>query len=108
MPNVKPIIKVKPTEEKRLYRIMKELERDRESIVKNMDVDWHGTMRKLGVRTKKLIDKNGDPYIEEWKHIDAQNHKIEQKMFRIQKDIEVTEIPGNDISFFHFKRRRII
>jgi len=106
MPNFKHIVKVKPDEEKRLYRIFKELEKQGESEIKGMDTEWHSTMRKFGIRTKKISGEHG--FIDEpWIQRDGING-VKAHLIRVKKDVECVEIPGNNISFFHFKRRRII
>jgi len=107
MPNYKHIVRVRPDTEKRLYRVFKEIEMNGESLITDMDKDWHAAMRKMGIRTKKLVDDNG-PFIDDWVKINSDTHTVEQKLFRVRPDRECIEIKGNNISFFHFKRRNII
>lgn len=105
MPNFKNIISV-DNEEKRLYRIMKELEKNGESLIDDISDDWHGTIRKLGRRTKPLVDNELlEPM---WIQRDTHNHDIKKRLIRTPKNVLVEEIPGNNTSFFHFKRRRLI
>ena len=106
MPNYKHVVKVHPSVEKRLYRVMKELERDGESVIDSMDREWHGVMRKFAINTKTLVGDGG--FLEKtWVQRDDSN-VVQKRLIRIKKDSECVEIPGNDISFFHFKRRRLI
>lgn len=106
----KNVVKVRK-DEKRLYRIMKDLQVEGESIIDSGSPEWHGTMRKFGLRTKSLV--NNDLLEKPWIIENKQNHKIEKRLIRLPKKndksiVEVVEIPGNDISIFHFKRRRLI
>lgn len=105
MPDYKHIIKVKREEEKRFYRILRDLEIERESIIKESSSEWNGTMRKFGIRTKQLIKKE---LIEKtWIQRDDSNI-VKKRMIRLPEDVDVKEKKGKDISFFHFKKRNII
>ena len=93
-----PKIKV-GLDEKRLYRICKELEKEGESIIEtNGKKEWNGTFRKWGVRAKPLIEK--DMIYPIW--ITYNKYHLEYRMIKLKKDVVVTEIPGNNCSFFKF------
>jgi len=105
----KDIVKVK-NDEKRLYQIMKELEMDGECLIDSMSPEWHSTMRKFGVRTKSIV--NNDLLEKPWIQRNDDN-VVHKRLFRIPKKgnkriADVIEIPGNNISIFHFKRRKLI
>lgn len=100
----KNCLEVDRKEEKRFYRICKELELHGESIIENAATEeWNGALRKLGIRAKPLIE---DGLMEPiWKTTNKKNS--ERRLIRIPKDIEVKEILGNKKSYFPFKRRKI-
>jgi len=99
------IIKVDREVEKRLYRVLKELEMHGESKIENAHTpEWQGTMRTIGIRAKPLIEGNLIEPI--WK-TENKNH-FEDRLIRKTKDAEIKEVKGNSMSFFHFKRRQIV
>jgi len=111
MASYKNSITVNKNDDKKLYQIMKDLERDGECLIDSVSPEWHGTMRKLGLKTRSLVE--ADLIERPWIIEDTQNHKIKKRLIRLpRKDnksiVDVTEIKGNDISIFHFKRRRLI
>ena len=107
MPGLNYSIKVHKNEEKRLYRIMKELEFEGESLVEDAKgSEWHGTMRKLGVRAKPLIEKNLIEPI--WIQRKPGNYMLENKLIRTKKSVSVKEVAKGNISEFYFKPKPII
>lgn len=98
-----PKIKV-DSDEIRLYRICKELEKKGESIIQtNGKKEWNGVFRKWGVRAKPLIEK--DMIYPIW--ITYNKKYLEDRMIKLKKDVTVTEIPGNNCSFFKFTKQKI-
>lgn len=107
MPNFKNTIIVNREEEKRFYRIMKELETKRESIIEDAStIEWQKTLISIGKRTKPLLDNNiiKQPLI--W-NTTNRGHK-DMRLIHLPDDITVEEKEGNKESFFHFKRRQVI
>lgn len=114
MPNYKNIIPVKP-EEKRLGRIMKELQESGESVISNFDEDWHGTMREFGKRARTLfeIKRDDDRFLEKpWVQIDTHHHTVKSKMIRVKNKaktiVEIEKKPRKNDVIYIFKRRRLI
>ena len=104
MPKYKHIVEVS-NDEKRLKRIMQELVAKGESVIDDTGDEWHGTMRKFGIRTKKLVKK--DLIEPVWIQRDDSNI-VKKRMIRVPKGVNVLEINGNKRDFFHFKRRKIV
>lgn len=99
----KNYLEVERETEKRFYRICKELQLNGESKIENaMTPEWHGTLKKFGIRAKPLIDADLIEPIWKTTH---RNH-IEERLIRIKKDVIVTEKKGNKKSIFPFKRRK--
>jgi len=103
----KDIIKVNRETEARIYRIFKQLEINGESVIKktNDDSDWESTLKRIGRRSQPLLDNNviDRPLIS-----DFPNEKYRDiRLISVPKNVVVEEKPGNMISEFHFKRRRI-
>jgi hypothetical protein len=110
-------IKVNKEEEKRLYRICKELEFNGESlIVDAKGSSWQSTMRKFGVRAKPLIEKDLLEPI--WVQRKPGNYIMENKLIRT-KNSKVKEVNKGKNSLFvfesiklddsiHKKRRRLL
>lgn len=99
-------IKVNKEEEKRLYRIMKELEFNGESLVENAKgSDWQSTMRKFGIRAKPLIEKNLIEPI--WAQYTSDKTLHTNRLIRTKKSIIVEEITRGKISEFYFKPMEI-
>jgi uncharacterized membrane protein len=98
-------IEVIREEEKRLYRIMKEVERDGESLV---DLKAHPELssatRQLGIRAKAAdLQKRG--FLEPiWQTNQYEEENI--RLIRKSKDTEVVEEKGNKKSFFIFKKKK--
>jgi hypothetical protein len=107
MPDFNDIIRVNRETEKRIYRIMKELEAKGESIIENVnnDSEWESTLKRIGRRSQPLLENNilDRPLISGFPH---QNYK-NMRLISLPKNIEVEEEPGNNMSFFHFKRRSL-
>ena len=102
MPGMNYFIKVNKEEEKRLYRICIELKISGESLVEDArGPEWHGTMRKLGVRAKPLIEKGLIEHI--WIQRKPGNYLLENKLIRTKKAISVKEVNKGKNSEFHFK-----
>ena len=93
-----PEIKV-GLEEKRMYRICKELEKHGESLVKtNGHKEWNGIFRKWGIVAKPLVEKE---YLEPvW--ITYHKKCLDQRLIRLKKGITVVEKPGRNCTFFKF------
>lgn len=105
MPKFDNIIKIEK-DEKNLYNVLKGLEVHREYLVDGSSKEWHGTMRKFGIRTKKLIKKE---LIEPpWEQRDANNRTVVKRLFRLPDNVIVEEKNGNNMCFFHFKRRKVV
>jgi hypothetical protein len=107
MPNFKNTIIVNREEEKRFYRVMKELEKNGESIIKDASApEWQRTLISLGHRTKPLLDNKTieQPLI--W-NTTNRRHK-DMRLIHLPNNIIVEEKEGNKESFFHFKRRSIV
>ncbi len=74
-----------------------------ESQIDNaMTPEWHGVLKKLGIRAKPLIDANLLEPI--WKTTNKSN--IEKRLIRVKKGVDVKEIKGNKKSFFPFKKHK--
>ena len=102
MPGLNYSIKVNKEDEKRLYRIMKELEFNGESFV--VDVrgpDWQSTMRKFGVRAKPLIEKDLIEPI--WVQYTSDKTLHNNRLIRKKKSVSVEEVSKGKISTFYFK-----
>ena len=81
---------------------MKELEFHGESLVEDAKgPEWHGTMRKFGVRAKPLIEKDLIEPI--WIQRKPGNYIMENKLIRKKKSVNVEEVSKGKISEFHFK-----
>jgi hypothetical protein len=90
-------------DEKRLYRICKELEKKGESIVEtNGKKEWNGTFRKWGIRAKPLLEK--DLVYPVW--ITYNRKHLEDRMIKLKNNVIVEEKPGNNCSFFIFKEQK--
>lgn len=95
-------IKVDKEDDKRLYRIMKDLEYYGESFVDDASgPDWNGTMRKFGVRAKPLIEKDLLEPI--WTPYKSDRTERKERLIRKKKSVVVTEIPKGNLSLFYFK-----
>lgn len=94
-------IKVEREREKRLYRICKELENNRRSEIIGCNPDYHSTMRKFGIRTKTLIEKNliNPPLVQK-----DRGNVIIRRVIEVPKDVKV-ESNGNKIVKFFFRKR---
>ena len=102
MPGLNYFIKVNKEEEKRLYRIMKELSIHGESLVVDAKgPDWQSTMRKFGVRAKPLIEKDLIEPI--WAQYTSDKTLYNNRLIRIKKSVSVEEITKGKISEFYFK-----
>jgi len=96
-------IDVLKEEEKRLYRILKELEHNGESLIENADSpEWNGVLRKLGVKAKPLIKKELlDPIY----RVDYHSKHSDRRLIRVPKDVVVEE-KGQTKSYFLFKKKK--
>ena len=104
-------------DEKRLYRICKELELNGISkIDKTESVEWNSTLRKFGVRAKPLIEKGIlEPILKPDQRDKLFNNR---RVIMTKKDVEIKEVTmGNNTRFYfkeieklelHKKRRRLI
>jgi len=103
MPRYKNIVSVDKTSEKRMYQIMSELKLYGESVVDSDNKEWHGTMRKFGIRTKPLVSKGLiDPV---W--IRLSPHKtVEKRLIKLPKNVCVEEITHKNKSIFQFSWRK--
>jgi len=101
MPNYKHILEVK-TEEKRYRQLLHELSKNGECTI-NSTPKWNGTLRKFGIQAKPLIKKE---FIEPiWQ---TRNRKhLDLRLIRIQKNVIIEEVQGNNKTFFHFKKIKL-
>lgn len=107
MPGLNYSITVHKEEEKRLYRIMKELEFDGESFIEDAKGPaWDGTMIKFGVRAKPLIEKDLIEPI--WIQRKPGNYPLQNKLIRTKKSVSVKEVTKGKISEFYFKPVKIV
>ena len=89
-------------DEKRLYRIMKELEFHGESFIEDASSnDWHGTMRKFGIRAKPLIEKKLLEPV--WIQYNSDKTLNANRLIRTKNDVSVQEITKGKTSVFFFK-----
>lgn len=105
MTNFKDTVKINLDSEKYLYRIMKELTRDGESIIEKADTDeWSGALRSFGIKTSELREKGLiDPIFKP-----IQSSGEEKRLIRIPNDVEVKEIVFPKTTYFRFQRRKLI
>ena len=102
MPGEHDFIKVNKVDEKRLYRIMKELEFHGESLINDASgYDWHCTMRKFGIRAKPLIEKKLIEPI--WIQYSSDKTLNPNRLIRTKNDVCVQEITKGKTSEFYFK-----
>ena len=109
-------IKVNKEEEERLYRIMKELELEGESLIHDArGIEWQSTMRKFGIRAKPLVDKNLIEPI--WTPFKSDRTLRKERLIRTKRNVQVKEVDNGKNSFFVFeikelkelhKKRRIL
>ena len=106
MPGLNYSINVKE-DEKRLYRIVKELELQGESLIVNAKgSEWQSTLRKFGVRAKPLIEADLIEPI--WVQYTSDKTLENNRLIRKKKGVVVEEVKKGTTSMFHFKPQDII
>ena len=102
MPGARNSIRVNKDDEKRLFRIMKELEYSGESLIVDASgPEWNGTLRKFGIRAKPLIERDLIEPI--WVQYTSGKTMEKNRLIRTKKAVIVEEIPCGRISEFYFK-----
>lgn len=94
-------LKVNREQEKRLYRICKELEWNGRSEINGSDPMYHGTMRKFGIRAKPLIEKN---LLNKTLVQKDNGNVIVRRVIEVPPGIFVKPV-GNKITKFFFKKK---
>lgn len=95
-------IDVEREEEKRLYRIMKELEEMGESKIENYNKEWDSAMRRIGITGKPLLEADLIEPI--WRTRNRKN--FEKRLIRTTPGTKVTEQKGKKESRFLFRKKK--
>ena len=88
-------------EEKLLYRIMKEIERDGESIVSSNNPEWRSVNSKINYKLKTLQEENIlYPVLKPCQH----NRKSDIRVIKKYPNIHVREVLRGKKSIFPFEK----
>jgi len=102
MPKYKNYLEANPKDDKTIYRICKELERNNGKTVIDTDTgNWPEVSRKFGVRARPLIEHK-PPLLYPIGRT-KNNRKNSLALIQVPKNVKVKERKGNKTSFFDFK-----